>query len=179
MSVIGSLAGDGGRPGTWVMSSMVTSAISTKSRSRIFLTILEVVSRGSGVAAQPVFVATAAASRSSLPAEVWPGSNNGYERKASDDASVTASVPMPVGRGGPSDQGMSRGPASAPRVAQIRAAVCVRPCGGTRSAVRGRDCSLSASLRVVGPFPPGPLCLVALARGRDADTHLRKGGPRE
>ena len=39
MLVIGSLAGGGGRPGTWVGSvSTVTSDISRNSRSRIFLT---------------------------------------------------------------------------------------------------------------------------------------------
>ena len=41
MSVMGSLAGGGGRPGGWGVSrSEVTSDISRKSRSRIFLTTL-------------------------------------------------------------------------------------------------------------------------------------------
>ena len=41
----------------------------------------------------PVFVETSAANRSSPPAEVWPWSNSGNERKASDDASVTPACP--------------------------------------------------------------------------------------
>ena len=89
MSMIGSRAGGGGRPGTCgITSSMVTSDISTNSKSSIFFTTFGAMvaagfngpgvdMSGSGAGFLSKLAAAAAASRSRPSAEARSGSNSG------------------------------------------------------------------------------------------------------
>ena len=105
--MIGSRTGGGGRPGTCGMtSSMVTSDISTNSKSRILFTTFGAMAAAglngpgvdmSGSGAGVLSKLAAAASRSRPSVEARSGSNSG---KGERDPAARGCASKPVGGGG-------------------------------------------------------------------------------